>query len=206
MTEIEDRLAEISRLKRKYGGTIESALEHLARSEDRLRAIEHAGERESEITRELAAARVAYLDRANKLHRERLRAAKQFERAVERGLAEVAMENAKFQVQITAAPRANLKDDNAADSSSPGFLSPDPSSSDSSPSDSKPARLDAALGPPPLASFTSRGIDRVEFHFSANVGETVKPLARVASGGRLRLMLVLKTVANASGISTHHCL
>src|ERR1044072_6759843 len=37
---IEDRLAEISRLKRKYGGSIAASLEHLARSEDRLRQIE----------------------------------------------------------------------------------------------------------------------------------------------------------------------
>jgi DNA repair protein RecN (Recombination protein N) len=43
------------------------------------------------------------------------------------------------------------------------------------------------------------GIDAVEFYFSANVGEEVKPLARVASGGEAsRLMLVLKTVSNAS--------
>jgi DNA repair protein RecN (Recombination protein N) len=49
------------------------------------------------------------------------------------------------------------------------------------------------------ASFTPRGIDRVEFFFSANVGEAVRPLARVASGGEAsRLMLVLKTIANAS--------
>jgi DNA repair protein RecN (Recombination protein N) len=39
----------------------------------------------------------------------------------------------------------------------------------------------------------------VEFYFSANVGEAVKPLVKVASGGEAsRLMLVLKTVANAS--------
>ena len=32
---IEDRLAELSRLKRKYGGSIETALEHLAQAQDR---------------------------------------------------------------------------------------------------------------------------------------------------------------------------
>lgn len=163
LSEIENRLAEISRLKRKYGGTIESALEHLARSEDRLRAVEHADERAAELTKELATARVDYLNQANKLHRERLRAARTFEQAVERGLAEVAMENGKFQVQVTA-----------------------PSASEEKPDDA-------------LAGFSMRGIDRVEFYFSANVGETVKPLAKVASGGEAsRLMLVLKTVANAS--------
>src|SRR4029453_7832106 len=44
-----------------------------------------------------------------------------------------------------------------------------------------------------------KGIDHTEFYFSANVGEEVKPLARVASGGEASsLMLVLKTVANGS--------
>lgn len=99
---IEDRLAELSRLKRKYGGSIESALEHLARSQDRLRQIERSDEREAELKRELDAARAAYLKLATRLHQERARAAKKFERAVERDLAEVAMEHAKFQVQITS--------------------------------------------------------------------------------------------------------
>lgn len=157
--EIENRLADISRLKRKYGGSIESALEHLARSEDRLRQIEHADERETELAAELATARTAYLEGANRLHGERLKAAKKFEQAVERGLAEVALNNAKFQIQISAPTASELAD----------------------------------------KDFTQQGIDRVEFYFSANVGEAVKPLVRVASGGEAsRLMLVLKTVAGAS--------
>jgi DNA repair protein RecN (Recombination protein N) len=163
LAEIEDRLVEISRLKRKYGGSIESALEHLARSEDRLRQVEHSAEREIQLKTELASARANYLERAGKLHAERMRAAKKFEQAVERGLAEVAMESAKFQVQITGPAPAELADETAS------FV------------------------------FNARGIDRVEFYFSANVGEGVKALAKVASGGEAsRLMLVLKTVANAS--------
>lgn len=197
--EIENRLAEISRLKRKYGGTIESALEHLARSEDRLRQVEHADEREAALTIELATARADYLDRANQLHRERLRAARKFEQAVEQGLAEVAMESAKFQVQIAAPSAASVEDESSPDASSPYSSPRKASSPDSLPSNSLPARLDPALGPQSLGSFTARGIDRVEFYFSANVGEAVKPLAKVASGGEAsRLMLVLKTVANAS--------
>ncbi len=46
---------------------------------------------------------------------------------------------------------------------------------------------DAALGP--------TGRDRVEYLFSANQGEPLQPLARVASGGELsRVMLAMKTV------------
>ena len=160
---IEDRLAELSRLKRKYGGSIETALEHLARSQDRLRQIERSDERESELKRDFATAHTAYIERAQKLHRERVRAAKNFERAVESDLAEVAMEQASFQVQINSPAATELNADGATD------------------------------------SFTANGIDHVEFYFSANVGEAIRPLARVASGGEAsRLMLVLKTVAGAS--------
>jgi DNA repair protein RecN (Recombination protein N) len=163
LEEIENRLAELSRLKRKYGGSIETALEHLARSQDRLRQIERSDEREAQLRAELAAARAAYVERALKLHRERARAAKRFERAVEHDLAEVAMEHARFQAQTAAPPDSEITGDNGA------------------------------------GSFTASGIDRVEFYFSANVGEAIRPLAKVASGGEAsRLMLVLKTVAGAT--------
>ena len=153
LAEVEDRLAELSRLKRKYGGSIDSSLEHLARSEDRLRQIETSDEREQELSREVEAARSRYLDRAGKLHRERVRASKRFEKAVESCIAELAMERGRFQIQMSDITESG--------------------------------------GP--------NGIDQVEFYFSANVGEDLKPLARVASGGEAsRLMLVLKTVANAT--------
>jgi DNA repair protein RecN (Recombination protein N) len=153
LAEIEDRLAELSRLKRKYGGSITAALEHLARSQDRLRQIETSDERERELNAALAIARETYLELAGKLHKERVRAAKKFELAVEKGIAEVAIDNARFQVQVS--------DD--------------------------------------VGTAGQKGIDHTEFYFSANAGEDVKPLARVASGGEAsRLMLVLKTVANGS--------
>jgi DNA repair protein RecN (Recombination protein N) len=153
LAEIEDRLAELSRLKRKYGGSITAALEHLARAEDRLRQIETSDERERELNAALGVARERYLELAGKLHKERVRAAKKFELAVEKGIAEVAIDNAQFQVQVS---------DN-------------------------------------VETAGQKGIDHTEFYFSANAGEDVKPLARVASGGEAsRLMLVLKTVANGS--------
>jgi DNA repair protein RecN (Recombination protein N) len=43
--------------------------------------------------------------------------------------------------------------------------------------------------------FTASGLDRIEFLFSANPGEDLKPLARVASGGELsRMLLAVKTL------------
>ncbi len=46
---------------------------------------------------------------------------------------------------------------------------------------------------------TARGLDRVEFRFSANPGEEAKPLARIASGGELsRTMLAVQAVVAAA--------
>ncbi len=44
-------------------------------------------------------------------------------------------------------------------------------------------------------SFSPNGYDRVEFLFSANPGESVKPLAKIISGGEVsRVMLALKSI------------
>lgn len=163
LEEIENRLVEISRLKRKYGGTIESALEHLAQSEEKLNNIEDAGEREAKLLQQAAKARTEYLKLAQRLHQKRTRAATKFEKEIEEELKAVALERARFEVRITAPSEKDLED----------------------------ANTNAAL--------TVRGFDRVEFYFSANVGEQVRPLSKVASGGEAsRLMLVLKTITTPS--------
>ncbi len=44
-------------------------------------------------------------------------------------------------------------------------------------------------------TFTAKGMDQLEFLFSANRGEEVKPLAKIISGGEVsRVMLALKTI------------
>lgn len=163
LEEVENRLAEISRLTRKYGGSIQTALEHLERSEERLRNIEHADEREGELRAQLIAARQNYLDVARQLHRARTKAARSFERRIEEDAAEVAMEQTRFEVRIESPSEDETSESNAT------------------------------------STFTARGYDRIEFYFSANAGEPVRPLAKIASGGEAsRLMLVLKTIANPS--------
>ncbi|MGB3903595.1 MAG: DNA repair protein RecN [Anaerolineae bacterium] len=48
-------------------------------------------------------------------------------------------------------------------------------------------------------AFDHTGIDQVEFMISPNVGEPVKPLSKIASGGETaRLMLAMKTVLSAA--------
>jgi DNA repair protein RecN (Recombination protein N) len=102
LTEIEERLTELSRLKRKYGGSIRSALQHLAESQDRLRNIEHSDERASELARNVDQAWSRYFERAKKLHQQRVRAARKLEHAVEHAIKEVAMEKARFEVRMSS--------------------------------------------------------------------------------------------------------
>ncbi len=48
-------------------------------------------------------------------------------------------------------------------------------------------------------AFDSRGIDQAEFMISPNIGEPLKPLSKIASGGETaRLMLAMKTVLSAA--------
>jgi DNA repair protein RecN (Recombination protein N) len=150
---IEDRLAEISRLTRKYGGSIAGVLEHLHESKLRTEAIESAEFREEELQKLVQAHRAEYVRSATALSEKRVTAAKKFEREVELNLKTVALEKGRFQVDI----KPHKDDDN---------------------------------------SFTARGFDRIEYLFSANVGEEPKPLTKVASGGEAsRLTLILKTTA-----------
>ena len=56
-------------------------------------------------------------------------------------------------------------------------------------------RFEIALTPLPEGELSPHGLERVEFQVSANAGQPVKPLARVASGGELsRISLALQVV------------
>lgn len=161
LSEIENRLAEIARLKRKYGGTIENIIEHFQTSEARLKNIETAELREKELRKKLERSRDEYLKLAGELHEKRETAARKFEKEIEASLKAVALEKARFEARINA-----------------------------------PADLQSEAA---LKFFTAKGYDQIEFYFSANVGESVKPIAKVASGGEAsRLMLILKTTAKLS--------
>lgn len=161
LEEIETRLSEISRVSRKYGGTVEAAIEHLEQSKKRLENIEFGELREIELTRELEEKREDFLKVAAALSAKRTDAARLFSKAVEDELRSIALEAARFEVRIETP-------------ASPG---------------------DDDFGPD--------GIDRVEFLFSANIGESPKPLAKVLSGGEAsRLMLILKTTARTTASKT----
>jgi DNA repair protein RecN (Recombination protein N) len=64
--------------------------------------------------------------------------------------------------------------------------------------------IDPALDDEGSAFFHSKGVDQLEFYLSTNVGEQLKPLNRIASGGELsRIVLAMKKVlARAGSVGT----
>jgi DNA repair protein RecN (Recombination protein N) len=170
LAEVEERVHLIHGLQRKYGDTLAEVLAYGERAAAELEAISHAEERiaglEAEETELLA--ELGKLGAA--LSAARRAAGERMARAIEAELADLQMAKARFAASIswTQDPSGAVVDANAA----------------------------AAAGQAPgRFSFDSHGLDAVAFLVSANPGEPLKPLAKVASGGETsRLMLALKTV------------
>lgn len=112
LDEIESRLAEINRIARKYGGSVESALAHLSEARERLAAIESSETAKKLAAEELSRVRAEYLESALKLSAERKRAGSEYSRAVTRDLKAVALEKAKFEVRIESAVRDAVNEAN----------------------------------------------------------------------------------------------
>jgi DNA repair protein RecN (Recombination protein N) len=100
LAEIEDRLAEISRVTRKYGGTIAATLLHFEDAAARLEGLETAEARELELQRDVERLREEYAAAAARLREHRLKARAGFERSVLAGLRQVALEKAVFEARI----------------------------------------------------------------------------------------------------------
>ena len=103
LQEVEDRLALLERLKRKYGPTLHEVIERgavLARERDFLTG---AGEGAEDLLKSLDAATAEYLSTARELSRRRRTAAVHFARDVEGLLGELAMARTRFEVRFNEA-------------------------------------------------------------------------------------------------------
>jgi DNA repair protein RecN (Recombination protein N) len=166
---VEDRLVELERLKRKYGKTLDEVLATRDELILRRQSLLGSEEQAEQVERRLRDAFAEYQRAAGGMSEVRRQAASEFERAVKKELGEVALGLARFSICF-AEPAVNQLAE----------------------------RLQALAG---LYSGPLRrsGKEQVEFFFSANPGEDMKPMNAVASGGELsRLMLVLKTITAPS--------
>ena len=170
LAEVEERVHLIHGLQRKYGEKIADVLAYGERAATELETISHAEERIAGLEAEEVEL-LAELGRLGAaLSAARRAAGERMARAIEAELADLQMAKARFAASIswTQDPSGAIVDADAA----------------------------AVAGQAPgRFSFDSHGLDAVAFLVSANPGEPLKPLAKVASGGETsRLMLALKTV------------
>jgi len=103
LQEIEDRLALLERLKKKHGPSLADVIARAASLRQELHDIEHATERAAELDAALTAARAAYERVASDLSSRRRTAAKEFARAIEKALADLAMAKTRCEVRFAEA-------------------------------------------------------------------------------------------------------
>ena len=148
LNDIEERLDLISRLKRKYGGSIEDILNYLEAAERELSDIRLGDEKTAEYAAELEKITGKLRTQGQELSSLRKKAAAELEAQIEGALHELNMEKARFSVSVETTDE-----------------------------------------------FYDNGMDKVEFLISANPGEPLKPLVKIASGGELsRVMLAIKSI------------
>jgi len=146
---VEDRLAALERVKRRYGPALEDVLVRRRSLQDELDELGASDERAAQLAETERQSRARFVDAAAALTASRVAAARTLGAALARDLVELAMPSCRVDVRVS--PVAD------------------------------PAR------------WSRKGTDDVEFFFSPNPGEDLRPLARIASGGELsRFMLALR--------------
>ena len=180
LEQVEERLALIHRLERKYGAAIPDVLAYADRAAQELETIVHSEERVAELQRRVEHLLSELARRAVTLSLRRRQAAQRLSRQIEAELADLRMEGARFGVDF--AWRADAAGIPVTEALLAELLADQPTA----------PREALSTG---QWAFDRTGIDRVEFLVSPNPGEPLKPLVRIASGGETsRLMLALKTV------------
>ena len=178
---VEERLILLRRLERKYGGDLSDVLAYAEKASQELRQLERRDERLAELEEEERSLVASLVELAVELSTRRQEAAAKLAAAVEEELADLRMTGAHFGVAFRWREEAG------------GLPISEP----------LPGRVvvtrDRVLRPEEgvvrQPHFDLTGIDQVEFLIAPNVGEGLKPLVRIASGGEMsRLMLALKTV------------
>ena len=135
------------KLKRKYGGTLETVLTSYQKFSEELAQIEFSTQNIDKLEHEISTKRQDLQILANEISENRKNYAQVLSVLIQDKLAVLELPKARFEIQVTQ------------------------------------------------KELSSNGIDNVEFMISTNVSESLKPLAKVASGGEIsRVMLAIKAI------------
>jgi DNA repair protein RecN (Recombination protein N) len=168
-------------LERKYGRNLAEVIRYADSAESELKTLENSDERGAELREREDALIRKYAVMCHELSNARQKAAQTLIAGMEKELDDLRMEGARLGVAFTWKP---------ADDGLPLV-------------ESIPSHIAVTLQgseirdatPVQQPAFDATGMDQVEFLVAPNVGEGLKPMTRIASGGETaRLMLALKTV------------
>ncbi|GAA0443725.1 DNA repair protein RecN [Lentibacillus halophilus] len=165
LNEVESRLNEIDRLKKKYGSSVNDILEYLAHIEEE---IEQLTDKDTHLAKLEEQIRETYQDaylEAKELHDLRQKLAQSLTTQIHEELADLYLEKTYFSIAFEVKPDTESGND---------------------------------------VKLHQNGFDYVQFLISANPGEPLKQLHKVASGGELsRMMLALKKLfAKHQGVTS----
>jgi DNA repair protein RecN (Recombination protein N) len=170
LEQIRDRLGKLALLKKKYGGSVDAVIEHREKIGQEFALAENFEGEIAKLNDRIEAERRVCSAAAQRLSSKRREHVGKINGSVASELAKLGISNARFDVRI----------ENRAVGKSNGTP--------------QPARAYVKLGRE-FYDATTKGIDLVEFYISTNLGEELKPLVKVASGGEIsRIMLALKTI------------
>lgn len=163
---VESRMAQLERLKRKYGVSIADIEDVRRQLELRLMELEDSSGTLARLVSRLEEGLASYQSEARELTKMRQEAARRFETVLQREFASVALDKAKFEIRF-GPPEGSIS----------------------------PERLSAVCRSSVAIPISRSGAESAQFYFSANPGEEPRTLSGVASGGELsRLMLLIKNV------------
>jgi DNA repair protein RecN (Recombination protein N) len=100
LQQVEDRLALLERLKKKYGPTLRDCVDRRDTLRQELNDLERGDERIAELEHEHASARAGYLEAAAALSTARRKVAAALATSIERMAAELAMDHTRFDVRF----------------------------------------------------------------------------------------------------------
>ncbi|MBW2730746.1 MAG: DNA repair protein RecN [Deltaproteobacteria bacterium] len=163
---LEERGAQLHRLRRKHAATIEQLIERQDEIQAEIEQLDNFDQHQEDLEAELERARAAAGEVARDLSRRRKQAARRLSRQISSQLGELGMGGAEFEIRLGAT--AAQKGDHAY-------------------------RLFVEAGE--QRRMHAAGWDRVEMLVTTNPGEDPRPVGRVASGGELsRIMLAVRQV------------
>ena len=102
LEQVAARLAELQRLQRKYGPTVEAVLSFHESAVAELESLSGAEERLDELEKEIEELRSRYIERARALSKKRRTAATSFARRVEKELSSLAMGGTRVEIRVDA--------------------------------------------------------------------------------------------------------